>query len=121
MLTPIGDASQLLEALAITRGLRPVTDLQAKLPARLTRCAPQFVRAWEVLRVLRRIGGRLCHEDRHPLQLQAALLRYAVHTLSFPEPSPLQKQSALAAACSLADQITHTVEARLADPASGSD
>jgi protein-tyrosine phosphatase len=42
-----------------------------------------------------------------------ALLRYAVHTLSFPEASPLQKQSALAAACSLADQITRTVEAEL--------
>jgi protein-tyrosine phosphatase len=43
-----------------------------------------------------------------------ALLRYAVHTLSFPEASPLQKQSALAAACSLADQVTRTVEAELA-------
>ena len=40
-------------------------------------------------------------------------MRYAVHTLSFPEASPLQKQSALAAACSLADQITRTVEAEL--------
>src|SRR5262249_54390948 len=65
------------------------------------------------LRVLRRIGGQLCREDRHPLQLQVALLRYAVHTLSFPEPSPLQKQSALAAACTLADQVTRTVRAEL--------
>jgi nicotinamidase-related amidase/aminoglycoside phosphotransferase (APT) family kinase protein len=122
LLTPIEDASQLLEALAITRALRTVTDLQAKLPDRPDQVhSPQFVRAWEVLQVLRRIGGRLCHEDHHPLQLQAALLRYAVHTLSFPEASPLQKQSALAAACSLADQITCTVEAELADPAGGSD
>ena len=83
--------------------------------------SPRLVRAWEVLQVLRRIGGQLCHEDRHPLQLQVALLRYAVHTLSFPEPSPLQKQSALAAACSLAEQITRTVEAELADPAGRSD
>ena len=122
LLTPIQDASQLLEALAITRALRSVADLRAELPDRPDQVrSPQFVRAWEVLQVLRRIGGRLCHEDRHPLQLQAALLRYAVHTLSFPEPSPLQKQSALAAACSLADQITRTVEAELADPAGGSD
>ena len=122
VLTPIEDASQLLEALAITRALRSVTDLGAGLPARPGQVrSPQFVRAWEVLRVLRRIGGRVCHEDRHPLQLQAALLRYAVHTLSFPEASPLQKQSALAAACSLAEQITGTVEAELADPAGGSD
>src|SRR6266516_6374180 len=122
VLTPIEDASQLLEALAITRALRSVTDLRAGLPARPGQVrSPQFARAWEVLRVLRRIGGRLCHEDRHPLQLQAALLRYAVHSLSFPEASPLQQQSALAAACSLADQITRTVEAELADPAGGSD
>jgi len=111
LLTPIEDTSQLLEALAITRALRPVADLRAELPDRPDEVrSPQFVRAWEVLQVLRRIGGQLCREDRHPLQLQVALLRYAVHTLSFPEASPLQKQSALAAACSLADQITHTVE-----------
>jgi nicotinamidase-related amidase/aminoglycoside phosphotransferase (APT) family kinase protein len=122
LLTPIEDAPQLLEALAITRALRTVTDLRADLPDRPDEArSPQFVRAWEVLRVLRRIGGRLCHEDRHPLQLHVALLRYAVHTLSFPEPSPLQKQSALAAACSLAEQITRTVEAELADPAGRSD
>jgi len=115
VLTPIEDAAQLLEALAVTRALRSVTDLQAGLPGRPDELrSPQFVRAWEVLQVLRRIGGKLCREDRHPLQLQVALLRYAVHTLSFPEPSQLQKQSALAAACSLADQITRTVRAELA-------
>jgi nicotinamidase-related amidase/aminoglycoside phosphotransferase (APT) family kinase protein/protein tyrosine phosphatase (PTP) superfamily phosphohydrolase (DUF442 family) len=115
LLTPIEDASQLLEALAITRALRQVSDLQAGLPGLPDDVrSPQFARAWDVLRVLRRIGGELCHEDRHPLQLQVALLRYAVHTLTFPEASPLQKQSALAAACSLADQITHTVHAELA-------
>jgi protein-tyrosine phosphatase/nicotinamidase-related amidase len=115
LLTPIEDASELLEALAITRVLRSVTDLKADLPDRPDEAtSPQFVRAWEVLRVLRRIGGQLCREDRHPLQLQVALLRYAVHALSFPQASPLQKQSALAAACSLAEQITHTVEAELA-------
>jgi protein-tyrosine phosphatase len=41
-------------------------------------------------------------------------LRYAVHTLGFTESTPLQKQSALAAACSLADQIARTVQAELA-------
>jgi protein-tyrosine phosphatase/nicotinamidase-related amidase len=115
LLTPVGDASELLEALAITRALRSVTDLQADLADRPDEAnSPQFVRAWEVLRVLRRIGGQLCREDRNPLQLQVALLRYAVHALSFPQASLLQKQSALAAACSLAQQITDTVEAELA-------
>jgi protein-tyrosine phosphatase/nicotinamidase-related amidase len=115
LLTPIGDPAEIVQALAITRALRSVTDLRADLPDRPSQVrSPHFVRAWEVLQVLRRIGGRLCREDRHPLQLQVALLRYAVHTLSFPEASPLQKQSALAAACSLAEQITGTVAAELA-------
>jgi protein-tyrosine phosphatase/nicotinamidase-related amidase/aminoglycoside phosphotransferase (APT) family kinase protein len=115
LLTPIEDPAQLVEAMAITRALGSVTDLRADLPDRPGQVrSPLFVRAWEVLQVLRRIGGQLCREDRHPLQLQVALLRYAVHTLSFPEASPLQKQSALAAACSLAQQITGTVEAELA-------
>jgi hypothetical protein len=57
--------------------------------------------------------SQVCHDDRNPLQLQVAGLRYAVHTLGFPEPSRLQKQSALVAACSLADQIATTVEANL--------
>jgi nicotinamidase-related amidase len=114
LLTPIEDASQLLEALAITRALGSVTDLRADLPGRPDEVrSAHFVRAWDVLHVLRRIGGQLCHEDRHPLQLQVALLRYAVHTLTFPAASQFQKQSALAAACSLADQITPTVEAEL--------
>ena len=115
VLTPITDGPELQEALAITRALRSVTDLQADIPDRpgeLT--SPQFVRAWEVLQVLRRIGGELCREDRHPLQLQVALLRYAVHALSFRQASPLQKQSALAAACSLAQQIRHAMETDLA-------
>ena len=110
VLTPIEDDGQVLEALAITHVLRSVADLRAPLPDRPAEVrSPHLVRAWEMLAVVRQIGGRLCQEDRNPFQLQVALLRYAVHTLSFPESSALQKQSALAAACSLADQITSTV------------
>jgi len=47
------------------------------------------------------------------LQWQVAGLRYAVHTLRFPEPSELQKQWALVASCPLADQIATTVQANL--------
>jgi protein-tyrosine phosphatase/nicotinamidase-related amidase len=114
VLTPIGDDSELLEALAITGAVRTIADLNAPLPDRPAEVrSPHLVRAWEMLAVVRQIVGRLCHEDRNPLQLQVALLRYAVHTLSFPEPSALQKQSALAAACSLAAQITDTVQGDL--------
>jgi hypothetical protein len=109
VLTPIEDASQFLEAIAITRALRSVADLTAPLPDCPEEVrSPHLVRAWEVLRVLRRIGGQLCRDDSNPMQLQVALLRYAVQTLRFLDSSPLQKQSALAAACSLADQITST-------------
>jgi nicotinamidase-related amidase/aminoglycoside phosphotransferase (APT) family kinase protein len=112
LLTPIEDTAQLLEALAITRALRAVADLKTALPACPDEVrSPRLVRAWEVLRLLRRIAGNLCHEDRNPVQLQVALLRYAVHTLSFAESTPFQKQWALAAACSLADQIASAVAA----------
>ena len=96
VLTPIQDDGQLLEALAITHVLRSVADLRAPVPDRPPEVrSPHLVRAWEILAVVRQIVGRRCQEDRNPLQLQVALLRYAVHTLSFPEPSALQKQSAL--------------------------
>ena len=56
----------------------------------------------------------LCREDRTSRKAfkALALLRLRSSDVdSFPEASPLQKQSALAAACSLAEQITRTVEA----------
>jgi nicotinamidase-related amidase len=114
LLTPIADEAELREAIAITLALREVADLRAPLgdlPEGVR--SPQHVRAWEILRVLRSTAGGLIHDDRNPLQYQVACLRYAVHTLGFPEPSALQKQSALAAACSLADQVAGTVQANL--------
>jgi protein-tyrosine phosphatase/nicotinamidase-related amidase len=114
VLTAIENDGQLLEALAVTHALSSVADLRAPLPERPAEVhSPQLVRAWEILALVRQIVGRLCQEDRNPLQLQVALLRYAVHTLSFPESSMRQKQWALAAACSLADQITRTVHDEL--------
>lgn len=116
LLTPIENAQELGEGLAITEALRSVDDLRAALPEVVDGVrSPHLVRAWEVLRVLRRIVGDLCHEDRHPIQLHVALLRYAAHTLGFEQASPFQKQWALASACSLAEQITKTAddEARL--------
>jgi hypothetical protein len=115
LLTPLDDDAQLREAIAITLALREVADLRAPLgdlPDDVR--SPHLVRAWDILRVLRSTISQICHDDRNPLQLQLAGLRYAVHTLGFPEPSPLQKQSALVAACSLADQIASTVKANLA-------
>lgn len=51
------------------------------------------------------------HTDRDPLQLFVGLLRYAVHTLAFDEPSTLQKHWALYTACRLAEKITRRLGA----------
>jgi protein-tyrosine phosphatase len=114
LLTPIDDDAQLREAISITVALREVADLRAPLadlPDDVR--SPHLVRAWEILRVLRSTISQVCHDDRNPLQYQVAALRYAVHTLGFPEPSRLQKESALVAACSLGDQVASTVKANL--------
>jgi protein-tyrosine phosphatase/nicotinamidase-related amidase/aminoglycoside phosphotransferase (APT) family kinase protein len=112
LLTPIHDEEQFMEATKIMEVLGAVEDLQVPLARRVDGVrSPQFLRAWEVLQTLRSIGANVCHDDRNPLQLQVALLRYAVHTLSFAEASPLQKCAALAAACSLADRVARTVMA----------
>src|SRR5262249_41244183 len=90
VLTPIEDTAQLMEALLVTRALCAVADLKTALPACPDEVrSPHLARAWEVLSLLRRIAGNLCHEDRNPVQLQVALLRYAVHTLSFAGSTPL--------------------------------
>jgi protein-tyrosine phosphatase/nicotinamidase-related amidase len=114
ILTPLDDEGQLQEAISITLALREVADLRTPLgdlPEGVR--SPRLVRAWEILRVLRSTISEICHDDRNPLQLQVAGLRYAVHTLGFPEPSRLQKQSALVAACSLSDQIATSVKSNL--------
>ncbi len=112
--TPVDDEATLEEALRLTRALRAVRDLREPLPDvpdGITR--PALVRAWHTLRTLRGIGGRLCRTDRNPVQLSVALLRYAVHTLSFDESSPWQKRWALAAACGHAEDVTRAARESL--------
>ncbi|MBU0955074.1 MAG: dual specificity protein phosphatase family protein [Spirochaetes bacterium] len=54
-----------------------------------------FAKTWRLLCHLRSMYARLVQSDRSPFQLHVAQLRYAVHTLSFDECSPLQKELAL--------------------------
>ncbi len=109
ILTPV-DHDGLHQAITLTRALLEVGDLQTPLQEYLPGLnAPQFVRAWRLVRLLREIGGRLCREDHHPLQLEVALLRYAVHTLGFDECSTAQKHWALAAAGLLCDRVRETM------------
>jgi protein-tyrosine phosphatase/nicotinamidase-related amidase len=109
ILTPV-ESDDLGQAMTLTRALMEVDDLQAPLPQDCPGLnAPQFLRAWRLVRILREIGGRLCREDRHPLQLEVALLRYAVQTLEFDESSAAQKRWALAAAGLLSDRVRETI------------
>ena len=116
VLTPLASSGDLAEALTLTSALKSVVDLKAPLqgPPDGVR-SPHLLRAWQVLEALRGIGAQLCHEDRHPLQLQVALLRYAVHTLGFEESSLLQRQWArLGVLARRADRRDHRDGADLA-------
>ncbi len=104
--TSLAADADLEQALSITRALRSVKDLGAALPGSLEDLkSPPLVRAWQTVRALRERVAVHCHEDRDPVQLSVALLRYAVHTLSFDESSPTQKRWALAAACGHAEDV----------------
>lgn len=105
--TPVTDEGRSFEqALAITKALRRVEDLAAPLPEKCEGLTDEpFLRAWSTLRTLRGIAGRLCREDRDPMQMRIALLRYSAHTLAFDESSPLQKKWALAASCVHAEDV----------------
>jgi protein-tyrosine phosphatase/nicotinamidase-related amidase len=109
ILTPV-DEDSFHQAITLTRALLEVDDLQTPLPTHPPGVnAPQLVRAWRIVGLLREIGGRLCREDRHPLQLEVALLRFSVHTLGFVESSAFQKRWALAGAGLLSDRVKKTV------------
>ncbi|MBM3462208.1 MAG: isochorismatase family protein [Armatimonadetes bacterium] len=102
--TPLESESDLEAALAFTDRLLRVADLGAPLDD--WRAAPEVLRrAWGTVRVLRAFYPGLLREDSDPRQLWIGQLRYAVHTLSFDESSPLQKRWALYAACRLAEKI----------------
>ena len=105
--TPVTDEGRSFEqALAITKALRRVEDLAAPLPEKCEGLVDEpFLRAWSTLRTLRGLAGKMCREDRDPMQMRIALLRYSAHTLSFDESSPLQKKWALAASSVHAEDI----------------
>lgn len=107
--TPIPDVERLDQGLRLVDALRCVKDLRAPLVEHPEGVSdPALLRAWGAIRVLRSIGAALCREDRDTTQQTIALLRYAVHTLSFDESDALQKQWALAAAGGWADDLVRT-------------
>jgi protein-tyrosine phosphatase/nicotinamidase-related amidase len=104
--TPIADESELREAFKLTDALMQVEDLWAPLPEQCPSSLPQLQRAWATLRMLRSYYPKLIHSDRAPFQLYVAMLRYAGHTLSFDEPSPLQLRWALYTAGRLVERLS---------------
>jgi len=109
ILTPLEDEAALEAAVAMSFALRGVQDLRAGLAGIAPPEHPALRRTWRVLERLRARTGLLCREDRHPIQLHTALLRYAVHTLGFDESSPRHRRWALAAACVHAEEIRATL------------
>jgi protein-tyrosine phosphatase/nicotinamidase-related amidase len=109
--TPLHDEAELREAFALTDALMAVEDLWALPPERCPSALPQLQRAWATMRMLRAYYPRLVHSDRAPLQLFVAMLRYAGHTLSFDEPTPLQRRWALYTAGRCAEWLTATLTA----------
>ena len=112
--TPVPNSATLEEAMRFSELLLSVDDLAAPVPPasrhRLER--PQFLRAYETLRILRGFYPGLLRADRSVLQWRIAAMRYAVHTLSFDECSDLQKQWALYTASLLGDRILKSIAAQ---------
>jgi protein-tyrosine phosphatase len=114
--TPLADEADLRRACAMTDTLLGVEDLGAGLPD----AAPEHValrRAWHTIGKLRSYYPDLVRSDRDPWQLLVAQLRYAAHTLSFDEPSDLQRRWALYATgrltAAVADRLLQSTLLRL--------
>jgi protein-tyrosine phosphatase/nicotinamidase-related amidase len=109
--TPVRDDDELREAFKLTDALMNVQDLWAPLPESCPSQLPQMQRAWATMRMLRSHYAKLVQSDRAPLQLYVAMLRYAGHTLSFDEPTPLQLKWALYTASRCADVVRRMLTA----------
>lgn len=103
--TELRSEDELREAFEVSDALMEVRDLWAQLPERGPSQLPALQRAWATLRKLRSYYPKLVHSDRNHVQLLIAQLRYAGHTLSFDEPSPLQLKWALYTAARCAEQL----------------
>ena len=103
--TPLSTEEELAEAFRFTDAILAMRDLAAPPPEQPPSALPQLRRAWATLRKLRSFYPGLLHADRDPFQSWVPMLRYAVHTLSFDESTPLQRTWALYTACQVAGRI----------------
>jgi len=111
--TAVEDEGEFVQALAVTEALAAVADLRAPLqpvPSGVT--APALRRLWDTLATVRRHVAAVVRTERNPVHYRVALLRYAVHTLSFDESSPWQRRWALAAAATHAGAVADEVRSQ---------
>ncbi len=107
--TPLASEEDLADACRLTDHLLSLPDLgKPPVPTDWSSLHPATQRAWETICRLRAFYPGLVDTDRSTLQLLVGQLRYAVHTLSFDEPSPLQLRWALYAAGRLAEAVVDT-------------
>ena len=108
ILTPLEDDAALAQALTLTDGLCEVDDLAAPLPPpeALGITHPGLARTWQTAGILRGFYPELLGPRRDPMQALIAMVRYAVHTLSFDESDVRQKQWALYTAGRAARRLT---------------
>lgn len=113
--TKLDSESDLEEALCLTDELLKAEDLGRELQALPDKTirSGRLHRAWETVRLLRSYYPELLKADRDPMQLLIGQVRYAVHTLSFDEASPLQKRWALYTACAAAAQLKRRAQASI--------
>lgn len=108
--TKLQDQADLEAAFRLTDALLSIENIGSfpdSYPEGLTH--PVLRRTWDAVRLLRSFYNDLIGLDKAPYQLQVAQLRYAVHSLSFDECSPLQKKWALYASGKLCSLIRTTL------------
>jgi protein-tyrosine phosphatase/nicotinamidase-related amidase len=108
ILTPLEDDAALAQALTLSDALCDVDDLAAPLPPpeALGITHPELARAWQTAGLLRAFYPELLGPRRDPMQTLIAIVRYAVHTLSFDEADVRQKKWALYTAGRAARRLT---------------
>jgi nicotinamidase-related amidase len=109
--TKLADQSELEHAFELTERLLSVEDLGRPLSEPPNpNWSPNIQRAYATVQLLRRFYPPLVHADRSATQLLLPQIRYAVHTLSFVESTPLQKLWALYTASKAAAELAHRAE-----------
>ncbi len=106
IMTALHSTADLKQAFAVTDWLLEVRDLRAELQLPSFVTSENLQRTLAAVKQLRSYYPQLVGSDRSVMQLLTGQLRYAVHTLSFDESTPLQKRWALYTACRAAELLT---------------